>query len=253
MSTQSQSSSSGDAVIQLFYTAHDFMIDFPWEDCRKIYTSPDTSILVPLSFLRGQAQEDSDFLITSAYTDAITIIREWLHIQQSEKSSSTEEFLLLHSTELLCQILCRAYHYRHDSYFMILAIVYLMQVKKYKQEDTFTSFMLSHYPEQPLISITTVDFALILSLSLLKIQELVHIHLPLAVEAANQLRSKKSRRSAAASRDFRATKVRFGFSIVIRVIFISSLMQLDSNILPCANPQCHCHEEGIHSNYHNSQ
>lgn len=208
MLSQPESSTSSNAVIQLFYTAHDFMMDFPWEDCRKIYTSPDTSILVPLSFLHGQAQEDADFLIISAFTDANTIVREWLHIQQNEKSSTTEEFLLFHSTELLCQILCRAYHYRHDSYFMILAIVYLIQAKKYKQEDTFTSFMLSHYSQQPVISITTIDFALILSLSLLKIQELVHIHLPLAIEAANQLRSKKSRRSTA-SREFRASKVRF--------------------------------------------
>lgn len=203
MSFHSQNASTRDTVVQFLYTAHDFMVDFPWEDCRKIYTSPNSSLLVPLSFLRGQAQEDSDYLITSAFTDASTIVREWLHIQENEKSTSGEEFLLLHSTELLCQILCRAYHHRHDSYFMILSIVYLMLVKKYNQDQVFTSFLQSHYPDQSSITITTVDFALILSLSLLKLQEIVHIHLPLAIEATNQQKNKKLKRS----REFRFSRV----------------------------------------------
>jgi len=195
--------SNNAAVIKMFYTAHDFMIDFPWDECRKIYTSANTSLLIPLSFLSGQAQEDCDYLIVSAYTDAVTILREWLHIQKMEKASNSEEYQLKHSTELLCQILCRAYHYRHDSYFMILSIVFLMKYPTLKHESLLTSFLFLHYQDQSAISITTTDFSMLLSLSLLKIQEIVHIHIPLALEAAGQ-RSKKARKTA---REFHSTKV----------------------------------------------
>lgn len=100
--------------------------DFPWDDCRLLYSSPDG---FAMKFLRGKSSQDYQFLVRSAYTDARVIMTEWTRMYEERIAAKSGIACGISDLPFLQCILRRSELLDGEQYFLLISVIYLSQAK----------------------------------------------------------------------------------------------------------------------------
>lgn len=101
--------------------------DFPWDDCRMLYSNPDG---FAVKFLHGKSEQDYTFLVRSAYVDAKSIMSEWIKLYTNPADERLKDMVYMESDfQFLSHILQRSTMLPGEQFFLLISIVYLAQCR----------------------------------------------------------------------------------------------------------------------------
>lgn len=158
--------------------------DFPWDDCRRLYSSPNG---FAIQFLQGKSEQDYSFLVQSAYTDAKSIMMEWIRLYgHVEHQSSLGIDQVSADYAFLSNIYNRSRSLPTEQFFLLIAVVYLAQCKAYSGVNLLEQFFELHeakkqrkvnFVDVNSPDLSWVDLAELLSESLRNLEPAIQIKL----------------------------------------------------------------------------
>lgn len=102
--------------------------DFPWDDCRMLYSNPNG---FAVKFLHGKCDQDYQFLVRSAYVDAKSIISEWIKLRANPADEPLTDIVHQETDfAFLGHIFQRAAMLPGEQFFLLISIVYLSQCRE---------------------------------------------------------------------------------------------------------------------------
>lgn len=159
--------------------------DFPWDDCRMLYSNPDG---FAVKFLHGRSDQDYQYLVRSAFVDAKSIMSEWLKLH-SHPADERLKNIVYHNCDY--HFLARIYHRMAmlpgEQYFLLISILFFAQCKQMNAltlvERFFSTHELIHKKQIAPINVNApdlswVDLAELLADSLDEIRPKVESQLP---------------------------------------------------------------------------